>query len=208
MRRIFVSGIGTDVGKTVASAVITEALKADYWKPVQTGNYHGTDSQQVRDLISNEKTVIHPERYNLKQPMSPHAAAELEGVEIRLDEFTLPETSNDLVIEGAGGLMVPINSQHFIIDLIKKFEAEVILVIQNYLGSINHSLLSIDALRNRGLNLVGLIINGPSHELSEKIIVDYAAVPCLGRLMPEKEINREVIQKYAAKFRLPEEVSK
>lgn len=202
MRRIFITGIGTDVGKTVTSAVIVEALQADYWKPIQTGNYHGTDSQQVIDLISNTQTVVHSETYNFSRPMSPHAAAELDGVEINLDYILMPVTRNHMVIEGAGGLMVPINNQHFMIDIIQKFNPEVILVIQNYLGSINHSLLSIDALKNRGLNLVGLVINGPPHELSEKIIVSYAGVPCIGRIMPEKEINKEVVKKYASSFSL------
>jgi dethiobiotin synthetase len=106
------------------------------------------------------------------------------------------------VIEGAGGLMVPLNSTHFVIDIIKKFEADVVLVIQNYLGSINHSLLSIDALRNKGLNLVGIVINGPPHKLSEDIIIKYAGVPCIGRLMPESEVNAEVISNYARKFQI------
>ncbi len=206
MKRIFVTGIGTDVGKTVAAAIITEALQADYWKPVQTGNFHGTDSMQLKELISNEHTVIHKEAYCLEQPMSPHAAAELEGVEIRLEDIYMPVTRRHMVIEGAGGLMVPINRQHFMIDIIKKFDPEVILVIQNYLGSINHSLLSIDALRSRGLNLVGLVINGPPHELSEEIIVKYSRVPCIGRILPEKEITKEVIKNYATKFRFPEMV--
>src|ERR1035437_9180860 len=152
MRKIFVTGIGTDVGKTVVSAVLVEALKADYWKPIQTGNFFSTDTAKIKKWITNTESVIHPETYNLKQYMSPHAAAELEGVEIGLDNITLPPTNNTLIIEGAGGLMVPLNRKEFMIDMIGKFDAEVILVIQNYLGSINHSLLSIDAIKKRGFN--------------------------------------------------------
>jgi dethiobiotin synthetase len=204
MKRIFVSGISTDVGKTVTSAILTEALQADYWKPVQSGNYHGTDSESVRSLICNPKTKFHPEAYSLKHPMSPHAAAELEGIEIDIDKITLPETDNTLVIEGAGGLMVPINKKHFVIDLIKKFDAPVVLVIQNYLGSINHSLLSIDALRSRNVKLAGVVINGPRHEMSEEIILKYAGVKCIGRILPENEINKEVVCSYATKFKIEE----
>jgi dethiobiotin synthetase len=202
MKRIFVTGISTDVGKTVVSAILTEALKADYWKPVQSGSFHATDSEEIKKLISNKDSVVHAESYCLQQPMSPHAAAELEGVEIHLDNIKLPSTSNTLVIEGAGGLMVPLNQKDLVIDIIKKFDADVILVIRNYLGSINHSLLSIDALRNRGLKLVGIVINGAPHKLSEDIIIKYAGVPCIGRIMPESEVNAEVISMYAKKFQV------
>lgn len=208
MKRFFVAGIGTDVGKTVVSAILTEALKADYWKPVQTGTYHGTDSERIKNLLSNNVSVIHPETYSLKQYMSPHAAAELEGVEIKLENISMPASENHLVMEGAGGLMVPLNKKDFLIDLIKKFDAEVILVIQNYLGSINHSILSIDALRSRNIKLAGLVINGPPHRLSEDIIVEYAGVPCIGRLVSEPEINKEVVSRYAEQFLGSELLSK
>lgn len=200
MKRLFVTGIGTDVGKTVVSAILTETLKADYWKPIQTGTYHGSDTETVKSLLSNDKSKLHPEAYSFKHYMSPHAAAELDGVEIDPEKIQLPETSNSLVIEGAGGLMVPVNRKYFIIDLIKKFDCEVILVIQNYLGSINHSLLSIDALRAKNIKLAGLIINGPPHKLSEDIIVEYAGVPCIGRLMNEDQITPEVVRKYSAQI--------
>jgi dethiobiotin synthetase len=200
MRKIFVTGIGTDVGKTVVSAVLTEALKADYWKPVQTGSFFSTDTAKVQKWVSNSESKFHPEGYLLKQYMSPHAAAELEGTEINIDNITLPETNNTLIIEGAGGLMVPLNRKQFMIDLIKKFDAEVILVIQNYLGSINHSLLSIDALKNRGLKIAGIVLNGPPHQLSEDIILDYSGLKLLGRINKEAELNKEVIASYAKQF--------
>jgi dethiobiotin synthetase len=201
MRKIFVTGIGTDVGKTVVSTILTEAFHADYWKPVQTGSFFATDSAKVQKLISNELTRIHPESYSLKPYMSPHAAAEVEGVHIEMRSISLPDTTNHLIIEGAGGLMVPLNSSEFIIDLIGKFDAEVVLVIQNYLGSINHSLLSIDALKHRKAKMLGLVFNGPPHKLSEDIILSYSGLPLLGRVQKEAEINKEVISMYAKQFK-------
>ncbi len=201
MKRIFVTGIGTDVGKTVTAAILAEALEADYWKPVQTGSFFSTDAAKIRKLISNTKTVIHPESFVLKQYMSPHAAAEIEGEHITLDKINLPETTNTLIIEGAGGLMVPLNDKEFIVDIITKINAEVVLVIQNYLGSINHSILSIDALKTRKISVLGLIFNGAPHKLSEDIILSYSGLKCLGRINKESVISREVISKYAAIFK-------
>ncbi len=202
MRKLFVTGIGTDVGKTVASAILVEALKADYWKPVQTGSYFSTDSDKIRKYISNTVSQIHPESYVLRQYMSPHAAAELEDTRIELSRIQLPETSNTLIIEGAGGLMVPLNEEEFILDLIIKFEAEVIVVIQNYLGSINHTLLTLDVLRFRNVPVAGLIFNGPPHQLSEDIILRHSGLRCIGRIMKEGIINQQVISKYASQFDL------
>jgi dethiobiotin synthetase len=200
MKKIFVTGIGTDIGKTVVSAVLVEALKADYWKPVQTGSFFSRDTVEVKRIITNTKSQFHPESYLLKQPMSPHAAAELEGVEIQMDQINLPETSNHLVIEGAGGLMVPLNRNYFMIDLIQKFDAEVILVVKNYLGSINHTLLSIDVLKSRGLKIMGIVINEEPHALSENIILQYSGLKLLGRIEKEGMIKKEVIEKYAKGF--------
>ncbi|MGL5888614.1 MAG: dethiobiotin synthase [Bacteroidia bacterium] len=202
MRKLFVTGIGTDVGKTVASAILVEALKADYWKPVQTGSYFSTDSDKIRKYITNTVSKIHPESYVLRQYMSPHAAAELEDTRIELDKIVLPETSNTLIIEGAGGLMVPLNEDEFILDLILKFDAEVVVVIQNYLGSINHTLLTLDVLRFRKVPVAGLIFNGPPHQLSEDIIIRHSGLRSIGRIMKEGIINQQVISKYAAQFDL------
>lgn len=200
MRKIFVTGIGTDVGKTVVSAVLVEALKADFWKPIQTGSFFSTDTTKVQKWVSNQESKFHPEGYLLKQYMSPHAAAELEGVEIFLKDLKLPETNNTLIIEGAGGLMVPLNRNEFMIDMIKKFDAEVILVVQNYLGSINHTLLSIEALRSRGLKILGTVYNGPPHQLSYDIIQQHGKLKNLGKINKESEINKEVISRYAKEF--------
>ena len=167
---LFVTGIGTDVGKTVVSAILVEKLKADYWKPIQSGDLDNTDTMKVQALISNPISKFYPEAYRLTQPYSPHKSADLDGITIDLDHITLPQTDNQLIIEGAGGLMVPLNNQHFIIDLIQKFEAEVILVVKHYLGSINHTLLSLELLKQKKIKVKALIFNGDSDEYSEKII--------------------------------------
>lgn len=201
MRKIFITGIGTDVGKTVVASVLTEALKADYWKPVQTGSFFSTDTAKVQKWITNSESKCHPEGYLLKQYMSPHAAAELEGIDINLSQINMPETTNaTLIMEGAGGLMVPLNRKEFMVDLITKFDAEVILVVQNYLGSINHSLLSIDVLKSRGIKILGMVFNGARHQLSEDIIVDYSGLKILGWINKEKDLNSEVISRYAKEF--------
>lgn len=207
MRKIFVTGIGTDVGKTVVSSVLVEALKADYWKPVQTGSFFSTDTAKTQKWTSNPISKFHPEGYLLKQYMSPHAAAELENIEIKLADLKLPETNNNtIIIEGAGGLMVPLNRTEYMIDMIEKFDAEVVLVIQNYLGSINHTLLSIDALKHRGLKILGVVFNGPPHQLSHDIIMDYCKLKVLGKINKEKELTKEVISSYAKQFEYLQEV--
>jgi dethiobiotin synthetase len=200
MKKIFVTGIGTDVGKTFVSAILVEALKADYWKPIQTGNFFSTDTSVIKKLINNTDSQFHPESYCLKQFMSPHAAAELEGIEISLDAIQLPKTDNTLIVEGAGGLMVPLNKKEFVIDIITKFDFEVILVIQNYLGSINHSLLSIDALKNRGIKILGIIYNGPRHQLSYDIITEYSNLKVLGHINRETEVNQAIVSRYAKEY--------
>jgi len=167
---LFISGIGTGVGKTVVAAILTESLKADYWKPVQSGDLDNSDTMKVKSLVSNNQTVFHAETYRLSQPFSPHKSADLDGVNIKLNDFVLPETNNKLIIEGAGGLMVPLNGKDLMINLIEKLDAEVILVIQHYLGSINHSLLSLEALYSRNIKVRAIVFNGDSDRYSEDII--------------------------------------
>ncbi|MEM8847356.1 MAG: dethiobiotin synthase, partial [Bacteroidota bacterium] len=140
---VFVTGISTEVGKTVASAIVVEALEADYWKPVQAGDLENSDSHKIERLISNTKTKIHPNAYALNTPMSPHAAAEIDGVKVDLEKINPPQTENHLVIEGAGGLLVPLNERDTIHDLIQP-NYKVIVVSRHYLGSINHTLLTIE----------------------------------------------------------------
>ncbi|MDF2448137.1 MAG: dethiobiotin synthase [Bacteroidota bacterium] len=156
----FITGIGTNVGKTIVSAILTESLKADYWKPVQSGTIEGSDSRLVRSLVANSKSVFHPEAYLLKEPLSPHFAAKLEGITLDLNAIELPKTDNHLIIEGAGGILVPLNNSQYVIDIAKKIDCQIILVISNYLGCINHSLLSIDYLVKNNYKIKALVFNG------------------------------------------------
>lgn len=196
MKRFFITGIGTDVGKTVASAILVETLNADYWKPIQAGNLDKSDTKKVRSLISNTKSVFHPETYRLSSSLSPHAAAEIDKIKIDIRKIILPKTSNNLVIEGAGGVMVPLNDTFLVIDLIKKLKAEVIVVSRNYLGSINHTLLTIEALRSRNIPIAGIVFNGKPAKTSEEYILKYTGIKCLLNIHEEKKIDKKTILKY------------
>lgn len=170
---LFITGIGTNVGKTVVSAILTEAFQADYWKPIQSGVVDGKDSDTVKSLISNTKTVFYAETYLLQEPLSPHFAAKLDGIEIELDKIQLPKTTNHLIIEGAGGLLVPINDTQYVIDIAKQFGCEIVLVISSYLGCINHSLLSIDYLKRNNFKIKALVFNGEFElEVKQAIIAN------------------------------------
>lgn len=197
-KQIFVSGIGTEVGKTVVSAALVEHLKADYWKPVQSGDLDYTDSMKVQEWISNEHTTIHPETFKLNTPASPHLSARLDGVEIRKEDFQLPQTENNLVVEGAGGLLVPLSTKELIVDLIAHLQLPVVLVVRNYLGSINHTLLSIEALKQRNIPLLGLIYSGNKNAESEAIIAEFSGVRCLGYLPEYDAVNPANIKDAAA----------
>ena len=197
MKQIVIAGIGTGVGKTIISAILTEALEADYWKPIQAGDLENSDTLTVQNLVSNKKSAFRPERFRLKNPMSPHAAAKRDAVEIKLDDLILPKTENTLIIELAGGLMVPFNDIELNIDLIKKWEAPVILVSKNYLGSINHTLLSIDLLKSRQAPVVGIIFNGEQNMDSEEFILAYSNLPCLARIKEISGLTKKTIKKEA-----------
>ncbi len=194
----FVTAIGTDSGKTVISAILVSYLSCDYWKPVQCGEPRDTDA--VRDLTGAEPSRFFNERHFLKMPASPHAAAKAEGVEIRLDDFHPPVSNRDLVIEGAGGMLVPLNQEDYVIDLTKQFDLKVILVCNLYLGSINHSLLSIEELKRRNVPVLGIVFNGPANEESERIILAKSPWPCLLRVAQHDQATPEVVQQYAAEL--------
>lgn len=199
-KKYFVTGIGTEIGKTVVSAILVKALKADYWKPVQSGDLYYTDTDKVREWTGMNSERIHPETYRLTKPMSPHASAEADGVEIQLEAFQLPETSNKLVVEGAGGLMVPLNEQDCIIDLIAGLKIPVVLVSRNYLGSINHTLLSIQALRQRSIPIAGLVFNGDPVPTTESIITKMTGLDCWFRVPELSNVNSATIAELANKL--------
>lgn len=171
MNQLFITGIGTEVGKTICSAVLTQYFKADYWKPVQSGDLEDTDSHKIESWTEN--TVCHPETYRLQLAASPHQSAREENIEISLDQFQFPQTENKLIVEGAGGLMVPLSDEIFMIDLIERLNLPVALVVRNYLGCINHSLLSIMALKQRKLKLEYLIFNGAFPPDTERVICNF-----------------------------------
>jgi dethiobiotin synthetase len=199
VKRIFVTGISTEVGKTMASAVLVEALQADYWKPVQAGDLEYSDRDKVRDLISNPRTVIYPNAYALKTPMSPHAAAEIDGVRLSLDKIIPPKTENHLIIEGAGGLLVPLNDSDTILDLIRP-DFEVVVVSRHYLGSINHTLLTLKALTDIGFKPY-ILFSGNEHPSTEAIIRTKSGLPILGRLEEQDQFNKEAVRTLAEKLK-------
>lgn len=199
--KLFITGISTDVGKTVASAIITEALEADYWKPIQAGDLENSDTHKVRAYVSNEKSIFHKNNYALNTPASPHWAAELDGIVIDLGKINEPKTTNNhLVIEGAGGIFVPLNATDTVVDLIQP-DYKVVVVSRHYLGSINHTLLTIEALQNRKITIAGIVFSGDENIASESIILNKTGVRCIGRIEQEPYFDTNVIKEYADRFR-------
>lgn len=199
MKKYFITGISTEVGKTVASAIVTEALKADYWKPIQAGELDNCDSKKVESLISNSTSKFHPNSYALNTPMSPHAAAEIDGITVELSKIAIPKTENKLVIEGAGGLLVPLNNSDTILDIIP-VNAKVIVVSRHYLGSINHTLLTIKLLQEKGFD-ISIIFSGNEHKTTEAIIKKMTNVSVIGRIDEEPYFDKNVIKEYAELFK-------
>ncbi len=199
--QFIVAGIGTEIGKTFISSILVEALEANYWKPIQSGGLDYTDTDTVKGLIANQKSVFYPEAYRLTQPLSPHAAAEIDGVTIEVEDFQLPQTTAPLVVELAGGLMVPLNNDVLNIDLIEKFNLPVVLVTRNYLGSINHTLLSVHLLQSRGIAIKGLIFNGLSNPATESFILNHTKLPLLAKVEEHSEITPSLVSHYATVFK-------
>jgi dethiobiotin synthetase len=194
----FVTAIGTDSGKTLVSAILTEMLHADYWKPVQSGAPR--DTETVRALVTNEQSKFYKETFLLKTPASPHAAAHIDGVEITIDQIVPPISNRDLIIEGAGGVMVPLNDEEVILDMVPKLNAEIVLVSNLYLGSINHTLLTAEVIKSRGYGVKGIIFNGPGNEESERIILLKTGYRQLLKVPQEPVISKEIVKKYAEKL--------
>ncbi len=199
MQHFFVTGISTEVGKTLTAAIITEALEADYWKPIQAGDLDKSDSMVVSSLISNTKTKIHKSNYSFKNPVSPHEAAAMEGLQVDINTILEPATENHLVIEGAGGLLTPLSDFDTILDLIMP-NHKVIIVSRHYLGSINHTLLTVLWLQQRGYE-VAIIFNGSENKSSENIITKKTGAKVIGRMDYEEIIDKTTIKKYADLWR-------
>ncbi|MET0243984.1 MAG: dethiobiotin synthase [Flavitalea sp.] len=202
MNIIFVTGIGTGIGKTVISAILTEALDADYWKPIQAGFDEGTDTEWVRDHITNGATRVHKEVYKLKLPASPHIAAREEGLTISLQKIcdSVPKNTRNLIVEGAGGLMVPLNDNEFVADLIKALDAKVILISRNYLGSINHSLLTANIAKYKKLNVKGWIFNDQYLDY-ESEISRWSGMDHLGSIPFTENADRDFVAHHAQYLR-------
>jgi dethiobiotin synthetase len=195
-KRFVISGIGTGVGKTVVSAIIAEHLKSGYWKPVQAGDLDQSDAITVSSLTSMVQII--EERYKLTEPMSPHAAAEIDGVMITEADLMIPDYDGDLVIEGAGGLMVPLNNNGLTyLDVFEKWKVPVILVSRHYLGSINHTLLSIDALQKRNIEIEGIVFVGEENKPTEEIILHNSGLKMICRIPEVEEVDRSFIEEQA-----------
>lgn len=201
-KQIFVTGIGTGVGKTLAAAILCEALQADYWKPIQAGNLQNTDTDFVRSHVTNTISKVHTETYRLKEPASPHYAAAKENVYIEIEKMKLPVTQNKLVIEGAGGVLVPVNDELVMFDLIEYFKLPAVVVMRNYLGSINHTLLTCQFLEERGVELLGIIVSGNSYNDNEEIIQHFTQLPVIGRINEADSIDKNFVVSQAQKLKL------
>lgn len=194
--KLFITAIGTDSGKTVASSIFCQALKADYWKPIQTGTTQ-LDKEVVKQNVSYP-IVVHPETHHLKAPVSPHQAARLEDKRLSLKDFHLPKTKNNLVVEGAGGLLVPINDKgDYVIDIAQKLNLEVVLVIRLYLGCINHAMLSIHELERRNIPIKGIVFNGADAYGAVSYITSATEIPVLLHINEEPDFSKEIIRYYS-----------
>jgi dethiobiotin synthetase len=201
MRPIIVTGTDTGIGKTVFAAALAAALGASYWKPIQSGlDGDESDSDTARHLGVGK---VLAEAYQLTQPLSPHRAAELDGIAIDPERLALPEKSGRLVIEGAGGLLVPVTRSLLYADLFARWKAPAVLVARTALGTINHSLLSVEAMRARAIPILGIAFVGAANEDNEATICTLAGVKRLGRLPPLDPLDADTLAgAFAAHFRL------
>ena len=199
-KQFAITGIGTDVGKTVVSAILSEALHATYWKPVQAGDLNNSDSIKIKDLTSN--VTLHPEAFKLSEPISPHAAANIDGVSIHLSDLSLPEIDGNLIVEGAGGLMVPLNDQGLTFsDVIESWKLPAIIVSRHYLGSINHSLLTAEVLRYKGIIVEGIIFVGTENKATEEIILKATGLKNIARIPLTETLDKNFIAEQAAQIK-------
>jgi dethiobiotin synthetase len=199
-KQFAITGIGTDVGKTVVSSIVAEALKATYWKPVQAGDLDNSDSIKVSNYTSNVKVL--KEAFRLTEPMSPHAAAEIDGVKIELSDLTLPQVESNFIVEGAGGLMVPLNSDGLTFaDAIASWNLPTIIVSRHYLGSINHSLLTAEVLKSKGVQIAGFIFVGDENRATESIILKHTGLKMIARIPMADKLDKTFIAEQAEKIR-------
>ncbi|MCJ8277158.1 MAG: dethiobiotin synthase [Bdellovibrionales bacterium] len=201
MKHFFVTGTDTDIGKTVVSAMLTLGLDARYWKPIQSGLEEKTDTEKVMDYVGEERII--PEAYRLNSPLSPHHSAEIDKIQIEMDKIERPSLDGPLIIEGAGGLLVPINDEFTIVDVIKKMEIPVILVARSQLGTLNHTLLSLNELRKHNIAIAGVIMNGPNNLLNKTTIERWGKVKVLLELEPSEDVSKEFLLQKFNEMELP-----
>lgn len=198
---VFVTGIGTGVGKTVVSALLCRHTKADYWKPIQAGDLENTDSMKVGDWTSDLDITIHQEQHRLLEARSPHIAAIMEGITLNPEKFLLPATSSPIVVEGAGGILVPINEDgNSIADLMLKFDLPIVLVSRYYLGSINHTLLSINYIKQMGLSLKAVVFTGEEAPGTKSAILAVCAGVEVYEVPEIQSLSQNELKKYSAVF--------
>lgn len=202
MHKIMVAGIGTDVGKTVVSAILTTLFRGDYWKPIQCGQEESSDSNTVKRWLEGTAHTVHPPAYSLKAPLSPHHAARLENTLIQWDSIALPETTRPLIIEGVGGILVPLTAKASSMDLFKSWDCQWIIVSRHYLGSINHTLLTLEVLKKLSIPVLGIVFNGEHNPDTESAILEISQASVLGRLLPEPNLNSQTIQRYAKQWQV------
>lgn len=199
---VAIVGIGTEVGKTLISAIVCKAFNAPYWKPIQSGYLNGHGDRDSTWVQSMSDATFLPEAYLLQQPLSPHIAAELDGIVIEKSKLKIPHTEQSLVIETAGGLMVPINNDTLMIDILKDWNIPVILVVRQYLGNINHTLLSVEALKNKNIPILGWISNGNALPDTIRWIQEYTKLPLLLEIPNVNQITKDIVEKWAADLNL------
>ncbi len=192
---LIVCGTDTDVGKTIISSLLVQGLNAQYWKPIQSGLIDGSDTKYVQQLLGLKDENFIDEIYKFKAPVSPHWAAEKEGTVIDVSKINIPIIKKPLVIETAGGLLVPINRQKLQIDMIKDWALPIVLVARSGLGTLNHTLLSIEALKTRGIPLKGIILNGSLHKDNPQTIEEFSGIPILAQIPIFKNLSPQTLEK-------------
>ena len=195
-KQFFVTGTDTDVGKTVVSAMLTLGLNASYWKPIQSGTLPCTDTEWVKKMTQLPPSHFFPEAYRLSQPLSPHASALHDKIKIDLEKIVMPNLpveSSHLIVEGAGGVLVPLNDKKMMIDLIKKLNIPVVVVCRSTLGTIHHTLLTLQHLRLHEIPVFGVIMNGPKNEGNRQAITHYGKVNVLAELEPIQDISKATL---------------
>lgn len=193
-RGILVTGTDTGIGKTVVCSMLVDALDATYFKPVQAGLETPTDSEKVQQLAGAEDDRVIPEAYRLEEPASPHLAAAMQKIEIDLRHLQLPPCERLIIVEGAGGVLVPLNSTSLYVDVFASWQLPTIVCARTTLGTINHTLMTVEVLRDHGIPILGVIFVGDPHPENERIIPHFADISYLGRLPFLEPLNRQTLQ--------------